>query len=81
MSGWEIDLRAFTELVEVASLHHMKQIAEPIGLTVHTRRGAIHFRDPSGVEVRLERVLALTQADPQVQRWTYNLHMYYRIHG
>ena len=71
----------FVFLATTASRHHLRTLAEPLGLTVHARRGALYFRDAAGREVPTGRVHELVQADPVVARWAYNLYMFYNVHG
>jgi hypothetical protein len=77
MSDYELTLRDFQQLVANASRHHLKQIAAPLAMTVHTRGGKAYFRDAARRELSLDIVHARVQADPEVRRWAYNLYMSY----
>ena len=77
MKGYEFSLNDFTYLVKVVSRHHAKQIASWVGFTAHTRKGVIYFRNNNGNEVPVSDVYrAIQEANPEVQRWTYNLHFF-----
>ncbi len=78
MKGYEFSLDDFTYLVKIVSRHHAKQIASWVGLTAHTRKGVIYFRNSDGNEAPLSDVYrAIQEATPEVQRWAYNLHFFY----
>lgn len=77
MTTDELSLSDFEYLVATATRHHLKQLATPLGLTVHTRRGAWSFRDAAGQAVPVETIHRRLQADPQLRREVYNLYMSY----
>lgn len=81
MTGYEVSPDDFAFLVEMASRHHRKQIAESLGLTIHFRRGEVFFRGPDGGEVPWMEAYRRSQADDQIRRETYNLSMHYRYFG
>ncbi len=81
MTGYELSPNDLAYLVEVASRHHLKQIAGWVSLAAHTRRGEPYFRDTEGAEVPFAEVCRLLQAEREVQQRTYNLYMHYSHFG
>ena len=77
MQKFEIELKEFNWLIQVVSRHHAKWIAGRAGLSAHTRKSIIYFRDTAGAEVHLSQVHAILSQDAQSQRQLYNLWMSY----
>jgi hypothetical protein len=77
MSGYEVSLHDFAYLIKVISRHHAKMIGSWVGLTAHTRKGSIYFRDSKMNEVSLDEVYRACQGSTQIQRWIHNMLMGY----
>ena len=77
MSGYEVSPEDFAYLVSIISRYDAKIIGGWVGLTAHTRKGSIYFRDNANKEISLEDVYHACQASDQLQRWTYNMVMGY----
>lgn len=81
MAGYRITVEDFALLVRGTTRYRRKEIAGWLSLTAHTRRGEVFFRGPDGVEVPLQEVHRQVQADAQLRRWAYNLHMHFMHFG
>jgi hypothetical protein len=81
MTGYELALEDFANLLRVVSRHYRQQIAGMLSLTAHTRKGEVSFRSADGAEVPLADVHWASQVDAQVQRQVYSLFTHYAHFG
>ena len=75
--AYATDISTFDWLLGVIRRYHLKQIAEPVGLSITRKKGLWYFSNKAGRSVSPREFHRLTQQDSQVRRWVYNLYMSY----